>query len=119
MKNRILKVWFLILVFLLSSSLAFTQISDTTTLWTIITKDGNDYIGIILDESSTVIQLKTESIGVINIPIEIIVNREKLIKKIWLKGSCGSRIHSLLDIFGDQMGMDSRKTRVIFKTYGF
>ncbi|MCB0562687.1 MAG: hypothetical protein KDD09_27235, partial [Phaeodactylibacter sp.] len=42
---------------------------DTTRLWQVVTVDGNQYYGKILSRDGETIQLKTETVGVISIPV--------------------------------------------------
>ncbi len=44
--------------------------ADTTRLWEVITADGNQYIGVILDRNTDEVRLKTETIGIITIPVQ-------------------------------------------------
>lgn len=44
--------------------------ADTTRLWQVITADGNQYIGVILDRNTDEVRLKTETIGIITIPVQ-------------------------------------------------
>ena len=44
--------------------------ADTTRLWQVITVDGNEYFGKILDRNSEELRLKTEALGVITIQVK-------------------------------------------------
>ena len=81
MKNTLTKLSLLFLLFVLCKPTAYTQITDTATIWTITTMDGNEYFGTIVTEDSIEVQLKTKTLGVINIPVRQIVHKEKIDKK--------------------------------------
>lgn len=52
--------------------------TDTTRIWLIETRDGNQFVGAIVERTPEVIRLKTESLGIIN----ILMNQVKEIREV-------------------------------------
>ncbi len=65
--RRIWTTSILFLVFL--SPLLAQEPQDTTQLWKIETQDGNVFVGQILEQDGSTIRLRTERLGIINIPM--------------------------------------------------
>lgn len=73
MSYRILVLFFI--VGLSVSSASFGQQSDTLR-YRIETKDGNTYIGLIIERTEEIIRFETGNIGIISIPIQNVVSQE-------------------------------------------
>ncbi|MDZ4701656.1 MAG: hypothetical protein SH809_18235 [Rhodothermales bacterium] len=50
--------------------------ADTALVWRVVTRDGNEYVGKIVERSAGVIRLETDTIGIVSIPEETIVRME-------------------------------------------
>jgi len=77
MKTNILSCLFLLLLFSFQDTKA-QVVTDTTSVWQITTIDDNEYVGYILSETPDIIELKTGTIGIINIQTSQIKKREEL-----------------------------------------
>src|SRR5210317_539831 len=75
------------LLFLLALTNSYSQdLADSTKLWVIDTKDGNSFMGNILDEDSTKIIMLTEVYGTIQIPLNLIKAKNELQKSDVVEG---------------------------------
>ncbi len=70
-----MKTRLVLLVFVLISFITYSQIEESQELVKIETKDGNEFVGVILDEDDERVLLKTEVLGDISIRKEVIVRR--------------------------------------------
>ena len=92
----------LLLLFLLALTNSYSQgLADSTELWVIDTKDGNSFMGHILDEDSTKIILLTEVYGTIQIPLNQIKAKNELQKSDVVEGELWfSNPHATRYFFG-------------------
>lgn len=81
-----IKIHLLITLFLLSAS-SFAQYSqDSTNLYIVETTDGNQYIGTLISEDDTIIELMTEKLGRLDIRKSEIVSIRKVTQDRIVKG---------------------------------
>ena len=60
--------------------------ADTTRLWQVITVDGNEYFGKILDRNSEELRLKTEALGVITIQVKNLKSIKEIRPELVVEG---------------------------------
>lgn len=63
---------------------------DTTRLWQVVTYDGNQYFGHILERDGETIRLKTETVGIINIPVRNIDSIKEVDRREMIGGQLWS-----------------------------
>ena len=91
-------IWIFIIIVLLGNLKCFGQnLPDSTRTVRVETIDGNEFVGFVVTEDSSALVIKTETLGEINIPKNIIKSRTELneIKKVgsefWLPNPQSSR----------------------------
>ncbi len=81
---------------------AWAQVSevvpaDTAQVWRVVTRDGNEYVGKILERGAGVLRLETDTIGIVSIPEETIVRieavgaRQLISGEIWVENPQSTR----------------------------
>ncbi|MCB9263625.1 MAG: hypothetical protein H6558_01220 [Lewinellaceae bacterium] len=93
--------------------------ADTTRLWQVITVDGNEYFGKILDRNSEELRLKTEALGVITIQVKNLKSIKEIKYELVVAGSSGRRTPIVRVTSGRPTAMDSKAERDTTRTYGF
>jgi hypothetical protein len=94
----------LVAVFITGSVHSQDIITDTSTIWRIETKDGNEFFGPVVSQDSSIIRLQTTMLGVINIPVHYITSKtlvnQAVIKQgeVWMKNlqAAGISIHPMV-----------------------
>ncbi len=87
----------LVAVFITGSVHSQDIITDTSTIWRIETKDGNEFFGPVVSQDSSIIRLQTTMLGVINIPVHYITSKtlvnQAVIKQgeVWMKNLQAAR----------------------------
>ena len=85
MKKQFFLLLFVTTIFLSSNLMAQNQMD--TTLVRIITNDGNDYVGNVLNETETAIQINTQILGQITIQKKDIKSTGRN-QENWVTGNC-------------------------------
>ena len=78
MKNRFPFFLGILFFFAFYTNPLLAQTADSTTIWQITMMDDNEFIGHILEETETIIEFKTATIGIITLRKDQIKRREKL-----------------------------------------
>lgn len=78
-------------IFFLVQSVLSQEIEDTSAIWRIETKDGNEFFGTILSKDSAVIHLKTKMLGVLSIPESYVLSCMQVYREFIKKGEVWMR----------------------------
>lgn len=129
MKPAILRIIFInCFIFFLVQSVLSQEIEDTSAIWRIETRDGNEFFGTILSKDSAIIHLKTKMLGVLSIPESYVlsciqVDREFIKKgEVWMRNLQAARYFYSPNGFGLEKGSGYyQNTWVLFNqaSYGF
>lgn len=80
--------WILLMVCLVMVGKAYSRnMQDSLLLWKIEMTNSNEFLGIIISENDSILQFDSKSLGLINIPVNLIKHREMLNEKKIIDGT--------------------------------